>query len=92
MHFARIGAAMRWHCNPRYFNALCPKPDYINIVAALGSHFQCCTQFAPKKAIAMALGWPKTFPRLSFSTITSRRMWEPAIDSAFDYRRLIDSR
>ena len=34
MRLAHIRAAMRWHCNPCYFNALRPKPGFVNIVAA----------------------------------------------------------
>jgi hypothetical protein len=34
MQFTRIVAAMRWHCNPPFSDALCPKPGFIGIVAA----------------------------------------------------------
>ncbi len=43
---------------PGSFNALCPKPGLIGIVAALGWHFQCCTQFAPKTPTAWSLVIP----------------------------------
>jgi hypothetical protein len=39
---------MRWHCNPMKLNASCPKPGFTDIGAALPSHFQSCTQIAPK--------------------------------------------
>jgi hypothetical protein len=47
MTFGRIGVAMRWHCNPG-FERLRPKPGFIGIVAAWRSHFQSCTQIAPR--------------------------------------------
>ena len=56
MYFARIGAALHWHRNPNSSNDLCPKPGFVNIIAVLGSQFQCCTQFAPKAATATAPG------------------------------------
>ena len=45
---APIGETMRWDCNPMKLNASCPNPGFTDILAALPSHFQSCTQSAPK--------------------------------------------